>query len=199
MKLTPGTKMALSKDPAVGGNVGGMFDSGFNPSGVEKVRIECGSIKHNGRKYMNTIERIWIDFRCPTTDSPANVIFHGYPVHKQGNKIFTFKLRPDDKLVKAVVWSDGVLANAVQFHTESGIVSPMIGMPARGAQVTKFQGGCGSELVGVHGRFGGVIDKLGFSFATVSEIPIVVVGSLWTSDTADEESSAMGSTNMDRK
>jgi Jacalin-like lectin domain len=162
--LEPG--MILSNFPPVGGDGGGLFDSGCNPSGVVKVRIECGYIKHNGTKYMNTIKRIWLDFQDPSPESDS--IFYGYPVHGTGlfdtpNKTFTFPLGKDDQIVRVVVWSDGVLANAVQFHTEAGIISAMYGMPGPDATSSEFQG---HTLVGVYGRFGVVIDKLGFSFAT---------------------------------
>jgi hypothetical protein len=165
----------LSNIAAFGGDGGGMFDSGCNLSGVKKVRIECGYMKHNGTKYMNTIKRIWLDFHTPSLGE--DVIFHGYAADGTSgwdkfigayNTTFTFELGGEDQIVKIVVWSDGILANAVQFHTEMGIISPMYGMPATPANSFTFQGRCDSDsrLVGVHGRFGGAIDKLGFSFAT---------------------------------
>jgi Jacalin-like lectin domain len=182
--------MTLSKFAAVGGDGGCLFDSGCNTSGVTKVRIECEPIRHNGKQYLNTIKRIWLEFHCPTADCPARpVTYPGYPLPRGDYEVSTFIVEPYDQIVKIVVWSDGILVNAIEFHTKQGCVSPRYGMPTIGGHtVAEFQGDDSSILVGVHGRVGSAIEKLGFSFATDLDMPGMVLDD--SSRTLDSTDSA---------
>ena len=199
LTLEPGTKVHMSKLPAVGGNGGSPFDSGCNPSGVKKVRIECGFIFLKRTFYLSSIKRLWLDFNIPQPDPNGDHgVFHGYFLNPSlYNKVFTFGLDPNDQIVKIVVWSDGILANAVQFHTEIGLISPMYGIPLPTSIATEFQGEYGSTLAGVHGRFGNFIDKLGFSFATLRYSPCAVCTSSRVLDTTskDKETASIMSMN----
>ena len=91
--------------------------------------------------------------------------------------------------MKADVWADDMVVNAVQFHLASGHISPRYGIPACAENPTTFAGEKGSQLVGVYGRFGGVIDSLGFRFATVDNgVPSLIDGS-WFEGTEEESAS----------
>ena len=192
LTLAPGTKLTMSKLPAVGGNGGNLFDSGCNPSRVKKVRIECGYFLFHKTEYVSTIKRLWFEFDHRQTDlAKGDVFYNGCPKNTDGNKMATFELYPNDEIVKIVVWSDNKLAHAVQFHTEMGIVSPMYGIPLPNSTATEFQGEDGSRLAGVHGRFGAAMDKLGFSFVTLSHaVPNAVCVAAWPSDTTSDQVSA---------
>ena len=171
-----GLAVCDEKHPA-GGNGGGQFDSGHNLSGVTSVSIECGSFNWE-QKYDFTIKRIFLEFE----EANCKDMFWGHGVDNKGeNKIFKLDLPPDDVIEKVVVWADHRLANAVQFHLASGHVSQMYGIPAPGAKETVFGGEEGTQLSGVYGRFGGVIDSLGFSFAkTENAVPSLVGHEEWT-------------------
>jgi hypothetical protein len=168
------TKLVLEKSPAAGGSGGSRFDSGCNTSGVTKIRIECGCIDFEAFFAESTINRVFLEFLKPTDSDDIHVpSYHGYEIEnpRGRNQTFTFALDPGDEIVKAVVWTDGIIANAVEFHTQMGNVSPIYGIPKDGSKAVEFQGGPGSKLVGIYGRFGQVIDSLGFTFASLVPVP----------------------------
>lgn len=114
---------------------------------------------------MSTIKRVFIDFNKNNSDKDATCFGHSVDNPGGRNRVFSFEVDPNDPIIKAVVWANDTLANAVQFHTSSGHISPMYGTPHHEAKATTFGGREGSHLVGIYGRFGGVIDSLGFTFA----------------------------------
>ncbi|CAB9519546.1 expressed unknown protein [Seminavis robusta] len=185
-------KWTLTKLEAVGGKGGHLFDSGCNPSGVKKVRIEYGKFDWNGNKYLCLVKRVFLDF----TDGNA-VSYIGCGVCTTGKVTSTFELCPNDEISKVVVWSDDKYVTAIQFYTMAGIVSPMYGIPKdknskdKNSVETTFEGGPGSRLVGIHGRFAGVIDKLGFTFAVASDVPCEIGNTVLTGDTSDHDSVTM--------
>ncbi|CAB9498780.1 Jacalin-related lectin [Seminavis robusta] len=175
-KEEPTTKLSLAKIPGVGGNGGRPFDSGCNPTGVWQVHVECGPIfsyvLQNGKYYTSTVKRIFLRFHKTCSNRGDAIYYHWYPAGLNvGTKKYFFNVNDGDSIVKTVVWSDGFLVNAIQFYTEKGIVSPMYGLPRPESLESEFKGPQGSQLVGIHGRYGAAIDKLGFSFAKVNERP----------------------------
>eukprot|EP00534_Pseudo-nitzschia_fraudulenta_P014246 CAMPEP_0201248244 /NCGR_PEP_ID=MMETSP0852-20130820/56057_1 /ASSEMBLY_ACC=CAM_ASM_000632 /TAXON_ID=183588 /ORGANISM="Pseudo-nitzschia fraudulenta, Strain WWA7" /LENGTH=93 /DNA_ID=CAMNT_0047546933 /DNA_START=5 /DNA_END=286 /DNA_ORIENTATION=+ len=74
------------------------------------------------------------------------------------------------RIVRIDVWTDGTLVNALRFRFDSGEITETYGMPLSCEPTASFEGKCpGSILVGIHGRFSGVLDKLGFSFSTAEK------------------------------
>mmetsp|Transcript_30448 Transcript_30448/g.37052 ORF Transcript_30448/g.37052 Transcript_30448/m.37052 type:complete len:190 (-) Transcript_30448:186-755(-) len=161
----PGSNLTMYKHKAVGGNGGYSFDSGCNPSGVTKVHIECGYMRFHGFTYLSTIKRIFLEFSSSCGEQKVPM-YHGCGVEKSDNKTFTFYATASDPIAKVNVWSDERVAKAVQFETRNGVISPMYGITEAGETLTVFQGGNDAHLVGIHGRFGGLIDMLGFTFAS---------------------------------
>ena len=168
--------MTLHKLPCAGGKGGHPFDSGVNPYGVARVHVECSPFKKLGHiePYASTIARVFVDFHRSTGTDKNQFYWGCAPVSgKAGHdrKSFTFELLSGDEICKVVVWSDGIVANAVQIHTQLGIVSPMYGIPPHGSKPQEFQApeGGSSHLVGFYGRFGAVIDSLGFTFASFEQ------------------------------
>lgn len=155
--------------PSAGGSGGVEFDSGSNPSGVAKIHIECGSYDWDGYKCQSIIKRVFLEFMTPANpSSKREPTYNGYSVHsaKNNNTMSTLELAPCDEVIKVVVWTDGIFANAVQFHTDTGIISQRYGICNTRSKAYAFKGEQGAHLAGVYGRFGGLIDSLGFTFAT---------------------------------
>ena len=187
------TNLSLYKPPSVGGSGGHKFDSGCNPSGVVRVHVEVSPF-HWERfgPYDSTIARVFMDFQNPTTSSShKNQFYWGADGTTQGSRnTFTFKVPQEDSIYKVVVWSDGMVANAVQFYTRFGYISPLYGMEVDNSKSTTFQApeGTDSQLVGVYGRFGGIIDSLDFAFASLEEeIGGVVPKTICTREEEDGE------------
>lgn len=173
MRLTmkSGSKLILDKPQPVGGSGGQRFDSGCNLSGVAKVHIECGYINMSGFYSCvcrSTIKRIYLEFNKPSDPQcRKEPSYHGFEYKRPDDRMRTFVLDPNDEIVKIVVWTEGTLANAVCFHTRMGLISQTYGIPKDGTETVEFHGGKGRRLVGVYGRFGYVIDSLGFTFASI--------------------------------
>lgn len=158
-------KACQSRKPKAAGGSGGVpFDSGCDPSGIEVIRIKVGQQAH----YRSTIKRVYLDYKQPEfSDAGTDAMYHGWSSDHHQDTEFTVKLNPRDPVVKAVVHTDGKRANAVQFHTRSGIISPMYGIASSGSQLKAVEFS-GDKLVGVYGRFGDAMDSLGFAFASTS-------------------------------
>jgi len=166
-------KLLVEKLDAVGGNTGYLFDSGCNMLGVRAVHIQFGlyPMKTNHYRQCSAIKRIFFEFANTTgmqqyrTKVPS---YTGLGVCGQ-SVTATLDIDPDDCIVKVDVWATPKdVVNAVQFRMKSGSVSELYGWgpDVEGCQRTTFKGTHpGSNLVGVHGRFQGVIFKLGFTFA----------------------------------
>ncbi|CAB9498782.1 unknown protein [Seminavis robusta] len=197
-KVETKTKWTLTKLPAVPSSLFSSlsFDSGCNPSGVKSVQVECGKCFLRGTaSYKSTVKRIFLQFHQNVTPE-TDAIYWGCPVDTENNITFTFEVGPGDEIVKILVWSDGWCIHAVQFHTGAGVVSPRFGIPQEAivsfaSKVTAFEGTPGSRLVGIHGKFGGSIHELGFSFATASNVPCEIGNVASTCDTTDEDSITM--------
>jgi hypothetical protein len=178
---------ALLPAPA-GGSGGSRFDSGSHPMGVSRIHIECGSLSIPGFDTCQlTIKRVFLEFHSPEATSSSTSChpeleekipsYQGHACYKAVTNItFTFQLEPNDWIEQAVVWTDGILANAVQFYTKAGIESPLYGIPKDDGKRVVFGGGEHQEgsghLVGVYGRFGGVIHSLGFKFRSKKNAPL---------------------------
>lgn len=157
----------LDKQLAVGGNGGWSFDSGCNFSRLSKIHIYFGPYHHKSVDYPSTIHRIFLEFdnsngkpepSIPSLDKTRGT--HG-----------VFLLPENDSIASAKVWADCNLVNAVQFIMESGAISQLYGSPCntRITPVTTFQARDPYlKLVGIHGSYGAVIDKLGFTYAKVA-------------------------------
>ena len=158
---------SINKQDAVGGVGGYAFDSGCNPTGVSKVHILCG--EHFWiKKYLWATLRVFLEFRDSPTKHPT---YHGW--QKNSGTLHTFEVGPDDKITKVVVWADKICAHALQIHTKNGIISELYGFPNEDSKPHEFYGGHAIkdgddiQIVGVHGRVGGLLDSLGFTFGTV--------------------------------
>jgi len=68
----------------------------------------------------------WIFTKFVPSSSCPDAIYWGCGVHISNNKTLTFDLAPGDEIFKAVVWSEGMVVNAVQFHTKLGYLSPVL-------------------------------------------------------------------------
>lgn len=178
---------------AVGGDGGIPFDSGCNPFGVKKVTVTTGPFWGN----KEVIQRIHLEFNYPTSagsESETLPSFPSFAVHNEegdtDNKVGSLVLYPNDCIVQVDVWSTGIV-RAVQFHTKCGIISPLFGSPTGDSVMTEFRAPAeeDAELVGVHGRYGGVIDKLGFSFAKVNhqQEELAVPTTICTADSGSQE------------
>jgi hypothetical protein len=174
MKST-GIKMisVLDKQDSVGGTGGHVFDSGCNPSGLRKVRIELNAYhyKINNKTFPSLIRRIFLEFNNHPTDSNLDTKQERHPQYvgftgKPNDKLCTFDLvDPNDPLVKVNVWSDDICVTGVNFILKSGTISQLNGFPSESDTLTTFEGQNGSAMVGIHGRYGTVIDRLGITFA----------------------------------
>ena len=165
-------KVAIDKQEAVGGNGGYFFDSGCNLFGLRKVHVNCGPFDWNNKHYASTIKRIFLEFERPTHSQQGKYLSPSYVQYAVygDSATTTFEIDADDSIVRIDVWASDDLVNAVQFYLKSGLVSELYGAPyIYGSKLTSFVGkNPDSKLVGVHGRFGGVIDKLGFNFASLA-------------------------------
>lgn len=186
--------------PSVGGRGGHAFSSGSVPSGATQVTVTIGGfLGWERRVYQWTLKRIHLEFKGQNKESTKS-IYKGYEVDGWDTAhTSTFTLMPDDRIVKAVVWSDDRVANAVQFYTAMGVVSPMYGSPEANCKVTVFEGkddNC--TLVGVYGRYGGVLDAVGFAFAPPQELPdSVVAAAAGSEESSDDLSTAVSTTTWD--
>jgi hypothetical protein len=162
------SKSKTERSPAFGGSGGYQFDSGCNHSGVTSISLECGF------KYPNEfrVKRVYLGFRNSSNEVNPS-FYHLDPTDKSSatNREFTFKLDADDTIVKVVVWSHGTYVNAIQVHTAYGNVSPLFGTHNESAKSVEFKGQAGEQLVGMYGKYGGVIDSVGFSFGSRDSIP----------------------------
>lgn len=172
----------VTKNIAVGGAGGQLFDSGVNPSGLASIEVETGAYKQN---YVNVIKRLHLTFRDGHTTKEN--IYWGISCHPQNNKSFHFPIDQHDSIESIHIWADEKLVCAVQFHTKAGITSPMFGAPPKkiedSATVIKLDQP-NENIVGIYGRFGGVVDKLGITTGQVAVNPpldaaneLTVVGS----------------------
>jgi len=193
MHLAQGGRLVLCQPQPAGGTSGHKFDSGCNPQGVAKIRIECGERNWKGIRFLSCVKRVFLDFHkmVPSSSCP-DAIYWGCGVHISNNKTFTFDLAPGDEIFKAVVWSEGMVVNALQFHTKLGYLSPVFGIPRDNAKTTEVGGEESASLVGIYGRFGAVIDSLGFTFASVATAP-TMIGSSWIVQRMEEDSSTFPS------
>ena len=83
------------------------------------------------------------------------------------NKISSFDLvDPNNPIVKVNVWTDEFVTG-VSFTLNSGTTSQVYGAPSKSDTLTTFEGKNGSTMVGIHGCFGSVIDRLGITFAKI--------------------------------
>ncbi|CAB9498781.1 expressed unknown protein [Seminavis robusta] len=158
------TTCYMAKPDPAGGKGGQLFDSGVNFSGVKSFNIVYGP-GYSGPHYLKaTIRRVFITFQDDGVfdDDMRNDLYQGQRLSaSSSNGELSFNVGPDDPIVKVTVWTDGTLANAVQFQVKSGFVSQLYGAPPVEAQPHEFQG---DQLVGVYGAFGDAMDSLGFSF-----------------------------------
>eukprot|EP00535_Pseudo-nitzschia_heimii_P008404 CAMPEP_0197192366 /NCGR_PEP_ID=MMETSP1423-20130617/24963_1 /TAXON_ID=476441 /ORGANISM="Pseudo-nitzschia heimii, Strain UNC1101" /LENGTH=193 /DNA_ID=CAMNT_0042645233 /DNA_START=104 /DNA_END=685 /DNA_ORIENTATION=+ len=161
-------KVMIDKQKAVGGSGGYLFDSGCNLSGVRKIRIQCGRYSKHNDVYRNTIKRVFLEFKKP---SPANNLrFPSYdgPFKPDKFRERILETEPDDPIIRVDIWTDGKVVNAIQFHMRSGFISEVYGLPQSDSESYSFAATQpDSYLVGIHGSFGEVIDKLGFTFAKI--------------------------------
>ena len=167
--------VVLDKQNAVGGKGGYLFDSGCNLSTLQRVHIQSGDFEWNSKTYPCTIKRIFFDFEKPLESSQSKSqpkesltpFYRGLGVSGEYTETI-FEMDANDSIVRIDVWTSEDLVNAVQFHMKSGLVSELYGAPyIDGPLLTTFEGKSpASKLVGVHGSFGGVMNKLGFTFAT---------------------------------
>jgi len=155
------------KEHDVGGDLGYRFDSGCNPTGVTKIHIVCGHFKYDKKEYKWAVLRVFLEF----ADSSKNPSYHVYQISR--GILSTFQVNPGDKITKIVVWADELSAHALQIHTKYGIISELYGCPNQESKPHEFYGGSAFEgrddieLVGVHGKCGELLDRLGFTFAAV--------------------------------
>ena len=165
------TKVVIERQEAVGGNGGHLFDSGCNLFGLRTVHIKCGPFESNSKSYTCLIKRIFLEFERPTHSPEGSYQSPSYlGLNVYGNSSgYNFEVDADDSIVRIDVWASDDFVNALQFHLKSGLVSELYGTPyIFGSELTSFEGkNPNSKLVGVHGRFSGVIDKLGFTFAAI--------------------------------
>jgi hypothetical protein len=160
------SKSKTERSPAFGGSGGYQFDSGRNVSGLTSISLECGWYYQ-----LNVIKRIYLGFRNSSHEADP-MFYHLVPSHESASSTeFTFKLDADDTIVKVVVWSHGTYVNAIQCHTAYGNVSPLFGTHKENAKSVEFKGQAGEQLVGMYGKYGGVIDSVGFSFRSRDLIP----------------------------
>lgn len=172
--------LILDKQDSVGGFGGCEFDSGCNLSGVKKVYIYVGSavLLERQSMYTSTIRRIYFEFETPFDASSNNFMGRLSPTYEATSTLWSIigsspcvlDVDASDPIVKIDVWTDEVLANAVRFHFRSGAISETYGTkPARRPDPISFEGRSRghSRLVGLHGRYGGAIDRLGFRFAVL--------------------------------
>merc|ERR1712183_1011047 len=165
--------ISVDKQEAVGGKGGGEFDSGCNLSGICKVHIHHGNFFFGNKfAYYNcVIKRIFLEFNKPTQSNKKQkgepwYGQHGTNGHTTENTIL---LNSNDRIVKIDVWTDGFIVNAIRFVMKSGTISQIYGRPA--GSYKSFEGkNEKSQLVGIHGRYGGIIDSLGFTFASTEVI-----------------------------
>mmetsp|Transcript_3484 Transcript_3484/g.7956 ORF Transcript_3484/g.7956 Transcript_3484/m.7956 type:complete len:316 (+) Transcript_3484:145-1092(+) len=169
--------LICDKQDSVGGFGGYEFDSGCNLSGVKKVYVYIGSTILFGRLslYPSTIRRIYFEFETPINALSKNFTGRLSPTYGAKSTLWSIigsspcvlEVDANDPIVKIDVWTDTVLANAVRFHFRSGAISETYGTkPARRPDPVSFEGRSrgNSRLVGLHGRYGSAIDRLGFSF-----------------------------------
>jgi hypothetical protein len=159
MKLPGQTISLLDKQEAVGGTGGSIFDSGCNVTGLRKVHMEC---------CLYVIKRIFLEFNNHT-DSNQDTKQERHPqyfdYYNVDNKLSTFELNPNDHIIKVNVWSDDDFVTGISFFLMSGTVSQLYGLPSEFDTLTTFEGKNGATMVGIHGCFGEVIDRLGITFA----------------------------------
>jgi hypothetical protein len=176
-------KVIIDRQNPHGGNRGRLFDSGCNLSGVRKVHIHTGPFQ--GREYHyhdSAIKRIFLEFE--TALQPGRTRTPSYPLwgwRAEGDETRyppslyptterTFVVDPEDPIVRIDVWSNYQIVTAIRFHLESGSISEIYGMVGTQNGLNPpvvFEGRRpGSRLVGVHGFYSGVIDTLGFTFAS---------------------------------
>ncbi len=161
-------KLPIGKQAGVGGDIGQLVDSGFNQCDFRNIHIECGP----QGPYQYTIKRIFLEFR-PLVYPQSRYFtpsYQGTDVDSGSNEIRTFAIYRGDPVVRIDFWATDYHVNAVQFHNSSGLVSEVYGCPHHtNCKFTSFKGKHPhSNLVGVYGRFGEAIHKLGFTFAAVS-------------------------------
>lgn len=114
------------------------------------------------------MKRVTLDFNSfrlgSSSTSEDDIIYHAFDMDDDDeNRTFTFDIGSLDTIAKIVVWANRYV-NAIQVHMESGIISPMYGVPGDEALETEYFGGKDSQFVGIYGRYGGVMDSIGFRF-----------------------------------
>ena len=170
--LNPTSSVTLDKQTAVGAPGVNLFDSGCNLSGLRKVHIYCGRFHNNRIDFRSTIKRLFLEFDKPSNSSTIREpSYNGIGMFIQSGDVENIlELNPNDSIVRIDVWTNNILVNGIQFFMKSGAVSELYGVPNIKPPIT-FQGKQpGSKLVGIHGCFGGVVYKLGFTFATTSTV-----------------------------
>jgi len=73
-----------------------------------------------------------------------------------------FRVPVGSQIVKVLVWRSGPVIGAIQCFTNQGEQSPIMGVRRDGVEPVAYEG---HALVGMYGRYGGVIDNIGFRFA----------------------------------
>jgi hypothetical protein len=171
MKL-PGKKISLlDKQEAVGGTGGYLFDSGCNVSGLRRVHIEHGLYEFERETHPSFIKRIFLEFnnyQHYPTDSNLGTKQERHPQYfdaTASNEFSAFDLDPNDSVTKVNVWSNNFAVTGVSFILKSGTTSQIYGLPIKSDTLTTFEGKNDSTMVGIHGCFGAVIDRLGITFA----------------------------------
>lgn len=159
--------------PGYGGNGGSLFDSGVNPSGVAKVQLELGyfswfsALYPHGCKspHVCVVKRFHVSFRDGMDTSHA--IYHGQPVDQEGeNARCVFSIPRGDSISSISIWSDQYCVNAIHITLASGVMSPMFGTPSHSASMAVINTQ-NQTVLGIHGRYGGVMDKLGFTIGNI--------------------------------
>ena len=159
----------IRKEHDVGGDGGYVFDSGCNPSGVTKIHILCGHFRSYKKEYKWAILRVFLEFAdSPSSKHPS---YHVYEISRGTPS--TFVVSPGDKITKIVIWADELSAHALQIHTKNGIISELYGCLDQDSKPHVFHGDStyrirdDIELVGVYGKCGELLVRLGFRFAEV--------------------------------
>lgn len=174
-------KVLIDKQEAVGcSDVGTVFDSGCNLSGIRKVHMLYGNYCRRvgrGSQDVYVIRKIFLEFEKPMNSIGLSPTYNGEPFAAQYFR--TFDVFEDDAIVKVDVWTTEKYVTGIRFHLKSGSVSELFGEPLDPSQPpSSFEGKHpGSKLVGIHGLYSKGISngycgyrdtyKVGFTFATV--------------------------------
>lgn len=129
------------------------------------------------------VRYLWyVEYSKRAVDENVAAIIEGVLVNRRGE---WFDQGSDEIKVVVCFGGEWSVVRALQFHTGFGVILPMYGIKAASSQPTKFQGSeNSSSLVGIYGRYGGVIDSLGFPFASV-ELVLSTTGRSCFSSTVD--------------